>query len=151
MIYAPLAKLNEYRAIPHLDDILQFMAGRDSLSLPTGEQSIIGCDLFLRMFRQESRDASSAQFETHKIYGDVHIVIQGVERIQIVSPEFLIPSTGYDEKNDIQLFTASSRISDIIVGPHEFVYFAPGEPHKPMCSVGMITDPITKLVFKVRV
>lgn len=150
MIYAPLAKLKEYRMIPYLDAMLKFMAEHDLMVLPKGEHDIVGRELFLRVFRYEPREAATAKFETHKVYGDVHIVLKGVENIQTVRYELLVPVTEYDEAKDIQFFTASQDVSDIIVGENEFAYFAAGESHKPMCKARELSEPIAKFVFKVK-
>lgn len=150
MVYAPLAKLKEYRTIPYLDAMLKFMAEHDLMALPTGEHDIVGRDLFLRVFRYAPREAATAKFETHRLYGDVHIVLKGVENIQTVRSELLMPATEYDEAKDIQFFTADRDISDIIVGEQEFAYFAAGESHKPMCRARELSEPIAKFVFKIK-
>ena len=150
MIYAPLPKLKEYKTIPYLEEMLRFLETHDLMALPLGEHDIVGRDLFLRVFRYMPRDAATARFETHRIYGDVHIVLKGVENIQTVRSELLVSATEYDEQKDIQFFTASQDISDIIVGEQEFAYFAPGESHKPMCGVRELSESIAKFVFKVK-
>lgn len=150
MIYGPLTKLKGYKIIPYLDTMTAFMAAHDLMALPEGEYNIEGRDVVLHVLRCEPRDAVKAQFETHKIYGDVHIVLKGVERIQTVRHEFLVPVADYDKKKDVHFFTATQDISDIIVGEQEFAYFAAGESHKPMCFVRPVTTPIAKFVFKVR-
>ena len=151
MIYGPLSQLKQHRVIPHVDDIIEFMRDHDMCSLPDGEMEILGRDLYLRVFTYDNpRDPKEAKFETHRLDADVHIVLQGVEKIQTVAASFMEQATEYNPTKDIQFFFATKDISDIILGEDEFAVFFPGESHKPMCFARPLTAPVKKFCFKIR-
>ena len=151
MIYAPTSALSTYTSIPCRDTIADFLRGRDLFALPDGEHEIEGRNLYLRVFTYDTpRDAHQAQFEAHRHDADLHVVLRGVERIQTVAPARAQPTTPYDEARDIQFFTASESISDVILGEWECVFFLPGELHKPMCFVRVLEAPVKKFCFKIR-
>ncbi|MDO8505548.1 MAG: YhcH/YjgK/YiaL family protein [bacterium] len=153
MIYAQISSFHEYHTISYLDQMVEFIRTHDMLKLPEGEIEICGRDLFLRVFHyptSNARRAEDAKFEVHRVYADVHIVLKGAELIQTVFPDSLQSPTEYDEKNDVQLFTAEKDISCVVLKEGEFAVFFPGEPHKPMCYYKDFDSPVAKFVFKVR-
>lgn len=151
MIYAPLVKLDNYKIIPHVDEMCTFIKNHKLLELSEGETEILGRDLYLRVFKYFPYDEQERQFETHRVYGDVHFILRGIEKIQTVGgEEHLTSIVPYNEKKDIQFFTTKQDITDIILREGDAVVFFPGESHKPMCQVRPLSEPILKYVFKFR-
>lgn len=151
MIYGPLSQLKQYEHIPHISDIIAFMRDQDMFAIPDGEQEILGRDLYLRVFTYDNpRDSKQAKFETHRNDADVHIVLRGVEKIETVAPALMEPETEYNPEKDIQFFSATKDISEIILGENEFIIFLPGESHKPMCFARPLDGKVKKFCFKIR-
>ncbi len=150
MIYDSLSAFDRYTIIPLHSAMVGFLKSHDLLSLPQGDHEILGQDLYIRVFRYQPYPEHERKFETHRLYGDVHIVFDGVEKIQTVANERLTPMTQYDTAKDIQFYTASQDITDIVVGHKEFAVFFPGESHRPMCRVRELESPLRKFVFKFR-
>ena len=151
MIFDDIKNLKNYADIPQLDVILKFLQENDVLKLPEGDIEIKGKNLYVKVLRYIPKDADENNFETHKIYTDVQMIINGEEKMQVVNSKYLQEITEYNKESDFQFFSAQKYISDIIVRRNEFVVFFPEEPHKPGCSYQQKKDkPILKLVFKVK-
>lgn len=150
MIFAAMSTFDRYTMIPQHAAMVEFMKTHDLLALPQGDHEVLGKDLYIRVFSYQPYPEHERKFETHRLYGDVHIVLDGVEKIQTVTNERLTPLTEYDTAKDIQFYTASRDITDLIVGDKEFAVFFPGESHRPMCRVRELEVPLRKFVFKFR-
>jgi len=150
MIFDAVENLKKYANIPEQDAILKFLQETDVSKLTEGDIEIKGKDLYVKVLRYVPKDAAENNFETHEIYTDVQMIINGEEKMQIVNTKYLQEITGYDKEGDFQFFSAQKYISDIVVRENEFVVFFPGEPHKPGCNYQQRNEPILKLVFKVK-
>lgn len=150
MIFDVRENLKKYRCIPHRDAILEFLQETDVSRLSEGDIEIKGKDLYVKVLRYVPKDAAENNFETHKIYTDVQMVIKGVEKMQVVNTEYLEEITGYDGEGDYQFFSAEKYVSDIIVRENEFIVFFRGEAHKPGCYYQHLNEPVVKLVFKAK-
>ena len=150
MIFDTLANLRKYTNIPHLESITTFLNSNDLLSLPAGDREIKGKDLYVKVLRYTPKEEKENHFETHRLYADVQVVVQGVEKMQIVGGNNLENITEYNSKSDYQFFTAQREISDLVVRENEFIFFAPGEAHKPGCRYQNSHEPVVKLVFKTK-
>lgn len=149
MIFDTINNLNKYKSIPNLDLILDFLKDKNLSDLPEGDIEIKGKKLIVKLLRYFPKSAEEKNFETHKIYTDVQIIVKGVEKIQVTNRENLGESIK-DKKvrEDFYLFAVSGPISEIISKENNFVVFFPDEPHKPSCTYQKIDEPILKLVFK---
>lgn len=150
MIFDALENLKKYTNIPHCDAILEFLQEADVSRLPEGDAEIIGKDLYVKVLRYVPKDAAQCNFETHKIYTDVQVIMKGVEKMQVVNPEYLKEIIEYNEEGDFQFFSAEKYISDIVIEENEFVVFFPGEAHRPGCYYQQLDEPILKFVFKTK-
>jgi len=151
MIYDSLLNIKNYKSIPYLKDILDFLETHDLLQLPEGDIEILGRDLYLRVLSYFPEDEQTKKFETHQVYADIQIVLGGVEKIQTAGRDNLTPVTEYDAQKDIQFFSVpSNQVSDIIVRENQFALFFVGETHKPQCFYEKVDEPIKKFVFKVK-
>jgi YhcH/YjgK/YiaL family protein len=150
MIFDQLSNLEKYSCIPNHALILDFFKNNDPLELNPGEIELQGKELFVKVLHYMPQAAEKNKFETHQMYADVQVILRGCETMQIVSPQQLTPLTEYDPKTDFQFFSAGKDITPILVQENEFVYFPPGQPHKPGCFYRSLKEPIVKLVFKTR-
>lgn len=89
-------------------------------------------------------------YELHRVYYDVHVVLEGTESFKMTHKDQLIYQTDYDEEHDILFGNSIEHCLDGYIKPGMFVVFFEHEAHK----VGY--DPvgntsISKIVYKVRV
>ncbi len=151
MIYAKFEDLKMYQHIPHHKDIITFIRNNDLLTLPYGDFDVLGKEVYIRVMHGITESIEKRKFETHRVYADLQIVLLGAEKIQTTSSNYLEPISDYDPGNDIQFFTAPpGYTSDIIVEKNQFVFFFPGESHKPMCYRESESESVFKVVFKIK-
>ena len=92
--------------------------------------------------------SNQALFENHHKYIDIHLVIDGEEKMDIALPEDL---KQYDKNpnNDVYFFHGKGRQS-LILKPGDFLVVFPEDAHMPQQMVN-IPEVITKIIFKVSV
>lgn len=151
MIFDTINNLNKYESIPNLDLIVNFIKNKNLSDLPEDDIEIKGKELFVKALRYFPKLAQERNFEIHKIYTDVQLIVKGIEKVQITNKENLEKEIE-DKKGreDFQFFTASRYISEIIAKENNFVVFFPGEPHKPSCFCQKLDEPVLKVVFKTK-
>ena len=151
VIFDILPNLKKYKSIPYVDEIAEFLSSNDLVSLEEGDIPIKGDDLFVKVLSYVPNPEEENNFETHRDYMDVQVVVQGVEKMQVVAPENLEEKVEVEMDGDFQFFKASQQISDLIVKNNKFVVFFPGEPHRPGCRYLDLNQTVKKIVFKVRI
>ncbi len=150
MIYDRLEHLHRY-AISYVEDVRAFLNRKDLLLIKESEIELKGRDLFVRVMRYTPKSVSENKFETHRIYADIQVVLEGRELMQTAPVNELQPLTEYQPEKDYQFYRAEHNISSLIVERNAFVVFFPGEAHRPSCLVEKDDGEVFKLVFKVRV
>lgn len=149
MIFDKIDNLSKYTSIPNLSLILDFLKNKNLLELPEGDIEIMGKKLFVKVLRYFPEPAEQKNFEIHKIYTDIHIVVKGIEKIGITNRENLgEESEDKEHREDLRFFSVRGPVSEIIATENNFAVFFPGEPHKPACAYQQLKEPILKLVFK---
>lgn len=149
MIFDKISNLEKYKSIPNINQIVDFIRNSNFLDLPEGKTEINGKKLFANSVRYLPKPPEENNFEIHKLYTDVHLVLKGAEKIQITNKENLKKMVEDKiSQDDFQLFTAFDYISDIIAGENDFIVFFPGEPHKPGCSFRESDEEVSKIIFK---
>jgi len=98
-----------------------------------------------------TRPAEERNFEAHRQYVDVHIVLEGSERLDVAAPvgEDIKLVQEYDGQKDLLFFTAVKDYSTIILKPGQFAVFFPADGHRPCCSVGEPRS-IRKICVKIK-
>lgn len=150
MILDDIRSLSRYN-IPMAEEIEAYLKS-ENFSFPDKEEIVIdGRRLFVRPSAYTTRPASEAGFETHQVYADLQYVLQGVEVMQLASSEMLVPLTAYDPLKDIRFFSADGQPTELVVRQGSFVFFYPGEAHRPCCQYMSRPASVRKLVFKIRI
>ncbi len=131
-------------------EVHDFLISKDLSALPLGRIEI--CDgIFADVQEYMTVPSHSVRFETHEVFLDIHYMISGKESVDIADLNELSAEAPYDLEKDIAFYSEKSQTAakKIILNPSEFIVVAPGEAHRPKCSV---EEPCTvkKIVFKVR-
>jgi YhcH/YjgK/YiaL family protein len=149
MIIDSISNLRKYTGIPRLDRILDFLSKNDLSGLNEGDIPIDGDDLFVKVLRYVPKRAEENNFETHDVYTDVQIVVEGIEIMQTVPKDCLRP-LDHSIPGDFRFFDADKDVSSFVVRKNDFAVFFPGEAHKPSCLYKNHEISVKKLVFKVK-
>lgn len=148
MIYAKNADALAYRGIhPNLDLALEHITPEFLASLRDNQRVELKGDLvYCTQFTYETIPQEESFFEAHRRYLDIHIMVEGEERVDMNRPEDLT-LTDAQEGNDFYAYQGESWHSTVL-RPGEFLVVFPGDAHRIKVQVdGPKT--VSKAVFKV--
>ena len=148
MICARNGDARLYKGIhPNLDLALEHMTPEFLSELGTERVSLLGDDVYCTKFTYSTVPDEESFFEAHARYLDIHIMLEGSERIEIASPTTL-EQTEAKPENDFWAYRGAGRHS-LVLAPGEFLVVFPDDAHKLKMQVdGPRT--VTKAVFKVK-
>lgn len=111
---------------------------------PAGHYDIDGDELFANIFEVDPVDAADKDYEFHKAYADIHMPLQGSERIDVAT--LTNPNAAdFNEKDDFGLSADVTGASTHILQVGERLCNLPFEAHKPALK----TEPNQKFLKKV--
>ena len=115
-------------------------------SLKAGKYPILGDTVFALVTDGPPKDASTAKWESHHRYIDVHYVISGKEKTALVPVSSAMVTVPYDSAKDIAFYTANGkfRVSD---STSLYIVFPP-DAHCPAVAVPGYKN-LKKIVLKV--
>lgn len=138
-----------YRGIhPNLDLALEHITPEFLSGVGTQRTELKGNEVYCTKFSYDTVPDEESFFEAHEFYLDIHIMLEGSERIEIASPADL-EQTEAKPENDFWAYRGAARQS-LILSPGEFLVVFPGDAHKLKMQVdGPRT--VSKAVFKVKI
>ncbi len=147
MILAKNEQAACYRGIhPRLDEVLDRLNDAFLESVGTETQKIEGDKLYVTRFGYETLPEEETFFEAHKRYLDVHVMVEGEERVEIASPEGL---TLFEHKDDFYAYRGEAEHS-CILRPGMFLVVFPDDAHRIKMQVNG-PKKVAKVVFKLLV
>ena len=148
MIYAKNADALAYRGIhPNLDLALEHITPEFLASLRDNQRVELKGDLvYCTRFTYETIPQEESFFEAHRRYLDIHIMVEGEERVDVNRPEDL-KLTDAQEGNDFYAYQGESWHSTVLK-PGEFLVVFPGDAHRIKVQVDGPKS-VSKAVFKV--
>ena len=127
--------------------LFDYVKSHDLLHADLGRIEIDGERLFINNVNPECVAAKKQVLELHHDYIDVHILLEGAERIGWKALEDLQKETkAYSKEEDYALYSdIPTTYVDLLPGQFAIVY--PEDPHAPIIGNGKIR----KLIAKVRI
>lgn len=127
--------------------LFDYVKSHDLLHADLGRIEIDGERLFINNVNPECVAAEKQVLELHHDYIDVHILLEGAERIGWKALEDLQKETKtYSKEEDCALYSdIPTTYVDLLPGQFAIVY--PEDPHAPIIGNGKIR----KLIAKVRI
>jgi len=131
---------------PEWDAALAFLMNNDLSTIELGRHNITE-----RTFAavSEYTTKSENQFEAHKDYIDIQIIVRGQEIIEVAPlskvGEVTVP---YSAEKDIEFYASAENVDEILVSPEVFCILFPNEAHKP-CLTYETPSEIRKVVVKI--
>ena len=149
MILAANSDAPAYRGIhPLLDAALERIAKEDFGDIGYTTLEISDRDLYATRFTYGTLPSEETFFEAHRRYLDIHIMVDGSERVEIAPPDSLIRFEAV-EANDFYAYRGEGRYK-LTLSPGDFLVVFPGDAHKIKMRTGAPAT-VTKVVFKVRI
>lgn len=149
MILAKLKDARSYQGIsPNLDRALQCLTPDFLSKLEAGRNEIDGDNVYCNRFSYETMPAEESLLEAHRHYIDIHVMLDGTERVEIASAEGLAPCKSDDEHGEY-LFHGQGHFTFAIT-PGDFLVAFPSDAHKARVLEGKPRI-VSKVVFKVKI
>lgn len=129
----------------HLDAALRrIVQGLDELQ--PGHYEMDGDNVWLNCFEYETLPESECFYEAHQKYGDIHIMLQGSEKVAVADPKDLEEFRSEPE-NDFYAYRGSAALDTLILRPGTFLVVFPGDAHNIKMRVDG-PEQVRKAVFK---
>ena len=149
MILAKNVNARDYLGIhPNLDLALERINDAFFATLGTERVDIIPGEVWCTKFTYETISDEESFFEAHEKFLDIHIMLDGSERVEIASPAALAQFESKPE-NDFYAYRGEGH-HKLILSPGDFLVVFPDDAHK----IKMYLDApatVTKAVFKVKI
>ncbi|MFR5266614.1 YhcH/YjgK/YiaL family protein [Clostridium sp.] len=144
--------LNNISVINELADknilrALDYTISNKLIDYKKGTHEVDGKDIFFNRVSYETKGDSKGFWEGHREYIDIHIILEGKEKINYNISNNL-KGLNYDKEGDFASFEGRSKQS-LILEKGDFVIFYPEDIH----MTGLIVDEpeqVEKVIFKVK-
>ncbi len=147
MILDKLSAANAYRGIhPRLDGVLDRLNEAFLATVGPETMELEGDRLYVTRFTYETLPREETFFEAHKRYLDVHLMVQGEERVELASPGGL---TLFEHQGDFYAYRGEAEQS-LVLRPGSFLVVFPEDAHRIKIQVNG-PETVSKVVFKVLV
>ena len=145
MIWAKLSDAAFYRGIhPRLDLALDHLTPECLAELSDQPRELDERRVYATRFTYETIPLEEGFFEAHRRYLDIHLMLQGEERVDIAHPRGL---TLFEQRDDFYGYHGEAE-QTLVLRPGSFLVVFPGDAHRIKLWVGGPKS-VTKAVFKV--
>ncbi len=149
MILAKNETARDYLGIhPNLDLALERIAPEFLDTVGHTQQDIVSGQVWCTKFTYETLPDEECFFEAHEKFLDIHLMVEGRERVEIADPQDLAVFRSEPE-NDFWGYHGQGRHS-LVLAPGDFLVVFPGDAHKIKMMAGA-AETVTKAVFKVKI
>jgi len=148
MILAKNDKARDYLGLcKNLDLALERITPEFLASVGYEKLDIVPGELWCTRFTYETISDEEAFFEAHEKFLDIHLMLEGSERVEISSPAELELFESKPE-NDFYAYRGAGRHS-LVLSPGDFLVVFPDDAHKIKMQLSEKSR-VTKAVFKVK-
>ncbi|MDB1924264.1 YhcH/YjgK/YiaL family protein [Clostridium tertium] len=149
MIVGKLKDLKRYKGLnQNLDKAIDYICSANLYDLNLGKNYIDNENIFINRFNYIGQKEFDCFFEGHKNYLDIHIILNGKEKLGYSDISELNQVSKYDLENDFIKFEGPIKnYIDLKAG--DFVITFPEDIHMPKISIN--DETIEKIVCKVLV
>lgn len=151
MIYDVLQDIKIYKGMnKNLDRAIDFISEKKYLDAKPGENIIEKNVIYFNFCEKVmTRENDNLEFECHKKYIDIHIVLEGEETIAYAKFKDCVETQSYDPEKDTAFMKGKIQ-AKLVLNKDNFLIFFPKEPHLPLLKVNEIKE-IKKIIFKIEV
>lgn len=152
MIYGEIKKIESYKGISkNLDRAIEAILNGEYKKGNVGKNVIDGDNVYFNQPDSPmTKEVEDGFIENHRKYIDIHVVLEGEEKIGYISNTDVKLTKEYDEAGDYELY--EGRLENLFyLNPEKFIVLFPGEPHMALIKGGDKTAKVRKVIFKVLV
>lgn len=149
MILDLLENLEKYKyIIPQYDKIAAFLQENNLNEMPEGKHKISDDYAFILLQNYSTKPESEIEWESHKKYIDIQIVLDGEEYIVYTPALYLTIKNPYDQEEDIIIYHNNNDPgSKVFLKQGLFSIFYPEDAHAPGILAGDVKA-VKKAVIK---
>ncbi len=129
----------------------EFLATHNLDELPLGKTEIDGDNVFVNIMEFEPALPGEKDYEAHKIYADIHVVISGTESIAVAPLEQCVLKGEFNADADFGAYTNPGEETWVTLHAGDFLVTPPSDAHKPGCTLEKSGSKLKKAVMKVRI
>mgnify|MGYP003295698294 CR=1 FL=1 len=149
MILAKNDTARDYLGIhPNLDLALERINGEFFAKLGSERVDILPGACWCTKFTYDTIADDESFFEAHEKFLDIHMMLQGAERVEISDPGDLEQFRN-EPQNDFFAYRGRGRHT-LILAPGDFLVVWPSDAHKIKMHAGEAAT-VTKAVFKIKI
>lgn len=109
-------------------------------------------ELFAFVASYETKPSEGGEFEVHRKYIDVQVLLSGTECIEWMPLEGSVETKPYDASGDVGFFSRPQPgAAHVDLTPGIFAVYYPEDGHLPQLTVGDAPETVKKVVVKVSV
>lgn len=152
MIYGEIKSLESYKGISkNLDRAIEAILNGEYKKGTVGKNVIDGDNVYFNQPDSPmTKEIEDGFIENHRKYIDIHVVIEGEEKIGYISNTDVKLTKEYDEAGDYELY--EGKLENLFyLNPEKFIVLFPGEPHMALIKGGDKPAKVRKVIFKVLV
>lgn len=125
----------------------EFLTGNDLSSIGLGRHELTAAGTYANVQEYETKD--SANYEAHREYIDIQVVVSGREQIIVSRLEDLSDCVQeYDPDADIEFFATSANPRSVPADSSHWVVLFPSDGHKPCITLDQ-PSAMRKIVVKI--
>ncbi len=130
MIVDRIERSQQYsRNVPEIYEVIKFAEKVKKENIPVGKYPITNG--FVLVQEGTTRLFEEADFETHRKYLDIQILVDGMEYVEYTDIKDLTVKVPFDEEKDLELSQGVGN--KIQIKPGMFYVLYPSDGHKPCC------------------
>ncbi|NYS49541.1 YhcH/YjgK/YiaL family protein [Streptococcus danieliae] len=147
MIIAERSDFRKYASVnPHFSKVCDFLENTDFTTVEDGRVDIDGDAVFANFMTYEADGVPGQQFETHKKYLDIHLVVSNTEKMAVSAAVDATLKVDFDVQQDIGFYDSEIYQMVTLTESNLLVTFEE-DFHQPKIRVN--DEPVRKLVIKV--
>ncbi len=129
------------------DEAFAFLKNNNLDTMTTGRYAIDGDKVYATITENPTKNIDSTKWESHRNYIDLHMVINGEEKIGVADITKLNIIMPYDTSKDLVNYSGEGKF--YVADPRTFFLFFPGNAHRPNITTNG-NKPDKKIVIKIR-
>lgn len=151
MIVDHIKNLHKYTGLNrNIQTVIEFIENKDLRSIAVGKHKLTD---EINLLREDyiPRPLEDCYFESHKVYGDIQLVVDGIEYfgyLEANDPKFIVTSP-YDSSKDVTKGQSTGDFSKVLLTKGMFAMVLEDELHMPKLSANEPVE-VVKAVFKIK-
>lgn len=147
MIVDRIERFQQYsRSVPEIYEVMKFAEKVKKENIPVGKYPIQNG--FVLVQEGQTRRFEEADFEVHRKYLDIQILVSGTEYVEYADIQDLTTKVPFDEEKDLELMDGSG--CKIQIKQNMFYVLYPSDGHKPCCHEEAQTN-YKKVLAKIKI